>query len=51
VATQTLTFLCTGTEGSAAIACRLDDAWARVPADHHPLIRAALAAHGGEDVA
>jgi hypothetical protein len=49
VATQTLTFSFTGTEGSAAMAGRLGDAWARAPADHPWLIRAAVA-HGGKVV-
>jgi hypothetical protein len=40
VATQTLTFSCTDIGGSAS-------AYARGPADHHRLIRAARAAHGG----
>jgi class 3 adenylate cyclase len=51
VATQTLTFLFTDIEGSTAMAGRLGDAWAGVLADHHRLIRAALAAHDGEEVA
>jgi hypothetical protein len=51
VATQTLTFLFTGAEGSTAMARRLGDAWAGVLADHHRPIRVALAAHGGEEVA
>ena len=44
VATQTLTFLFTDIEGSTAMAGRLGDAWAGVLADHHRLVRAALAA-------
>jgi len=51
VATQTFTFLFTDIEGSTAMAARLGDAWAGVLADHHRLVRAALAAHGGEEVA
>jgi predicted ATPase/class 3 adenylate cyclase/DNA-binding CsgD family transcriptional regulator len=49
VATQTLTFLFTDIEGSTAMVQRLGDAWAGVLADHHRLIRAALAAHDGEE--
>jgi predicted ATPase/class 3 adenylate cyclase/DNA-binding CsgD family transcriptional regulator len=51
VATQTFTFLFTDIEGSTAMVARLEDAWAGVLADHHRLVRAALAAHGGEEVA
>jgi len=51
VATQTLTFLFTDIEASTAMVQRLGDAWAGVLADHHRLIREALAAHGGEEVA
>jgi class 3 adenylate cyclase len=50
VATQTLTFLFTDIEGSTAMVRRLGDAWPAVLADHHRLIRAAFAAHGGEEV-
>src|SRR5215469_16132934 len=50
VATQTLTFLFTDIEGSTAMVQRLGDAWPEVLADHHRLVRAALAAHGGEEV-
>jgi predicted ATPase/class 3 adenylate cyclase/DNA-binding CsgD family transcriptional regulator len=50
VATQTLTFLFTDIEGSTAMVQRLGDAWAGVLADHHRLIRAGLAAYGGEEV-
>src|SRR5499427_4424643 len=50
VATQTLTFLFTDIEGSTAMVQRLGDAWPGVLADHHRLVRAALAAHGGEEV-
>src|SRR5215469_2148699 len=51
VATQTLTFLFTDIEGSTALVQRLGDAWPGVLADHHRLIRAGLAAHGGAEVA
>jgi hypothetical protein len=44
VATQTLMFLFADVEGSAAIGPRLGGAYA---ADHHRLIRAGLAVHGG----
>ena len=50
VATQTLTFLFTGIEGSAAMMRRLGAAWPGVLADHRRLIRAArdaAVAHGG----
>ena len=50
VATQKLTFLFADIEGSAAVWQRLGDAYAAVLADHHRLIRAGLAAHGGEEV-
>jgi predicted ATPase/class 3 adenylate cyclase/DNA-binding CsgD family transcriptional regulator len=50
VTTQTLTFLFTDIEGSTAMVQRLGDAWAGVLADHHRLMRTALAAHGGEEV-
>jgi predicted ATPase/class 3 adenylate cyclase/DNA-binding CsgD family transcriptional regulator len=50
VATQTFTFLFTDVEGSTAMVRRLGDAYAGVLADHHRLIRAALAAQGGEEV-
>src|SRR6516165_298959 len=50
VTTQTFTFLFTDIEGSTAMAERLGNAWAGVLADHHRLIRGALAAHGGEEV-
>jgi class 3 adenylate cyclase len=46
VATQTLTFLFTDIEGSAAMVQRLGSAYARGLADHHRLIQAARAAHG-----
>jgi class 3 adenylate cyclase len=50
VDTQTLTFLFTDVEGSAAMAQRLGDAYAGLLADHHQLIRAGLAAHGGQEI-
>ena len=50
LATQTLTFLFTDVEGSTALLMRLGDRYAEVLADHHQLIRASLAAHGGEEV-
>ena len=50
MATQTLTFLFTDIEGSTALLVRLGDGYAQVLADHHRLIRASLAAHGGEEV-
>lgn len=50
MATQTLTFLFTDIEGSTAMVQRLGDAWTGVLADHHRLMRTALAAHGGEEV-
>jgi len=50
MATQTRTFLFADIEGSAAMGRRLGGAYAGVLADHHRLIRAVLAAHGGEEV-
>src|SRR5215472_4686699 len=50
VDTQTLTFLFTDIEGSTAMVQRLGDAWPGVLADHHRLMRTALAAHGGKEV-
>ena len=50
LATQTLTFLFTDIEGSTAMLQRLGDAYAQVLADHHQLIRAALAAYDGNEV-
>jgi class 3 adenylate cyclase len=50
VATQTRTFLFADIEGSAAMVQRLGDAYAGVLADHHRLVRAALAAHGGQEI-
>ena len=43
----TLTFSFADIEGSVAMVQRLGDAWARVAAVHHFLIRAGRAAHGG----
>jgi predicted ATPase/class 3 adenylate cyclase len=50
VTTQTFTFLFTDIEGSTAMLRRLGDGYADVLADHHQLIRASLAAHGGTEV-
>jgi predicted ATPase/class 3 adenylate cyclase len=50
VTRQTLTFLFTDIEGSTAMLRRMGDGYAEVLADHHRLIRAALAAHGGTEV-
>jgi predicted ATPase/class 3 adenylate cyclase len=50
LAAQTLTFLFTDIEGSTALLTRLRGLYADVLADHHRLIRASLAAHGGEEV-
>jgi class 3 adenylate cyclase len=50
LAAQTLTFLFTDVEGSTALLTRLGGRYAEVLADHHRLIRASLAAHGGEEV-
>jgi class 3 adenylate cyclase len=47
---QTLTFLFRNIEGSTATLQRLGAAYAAVLAYHHRLIRAGLAAHGGEEV-
>jgi class 3 adenylate cyclase len=47
---ETFTFLFTDIEGSTTAPRRLgDDLYAQVLADHHALVRAGLAAHGGED--
>ncbi len=47
----TLTFLFTDIEGSTALLQRLGEgAYAQALAGHHELIRAALAAHGGQEV-
>ena len=50
LAMQTLTFLFTDIEGSTAMLLRLGDAYGQVLADHHQLVRAALAAHGGKEI-
>jgi predicted ATPase/class 3 adenylate cyclase len=48
---ETLTFLFTDIEGSTALLGRLgDDAYARVLAGHHALIRSALSAHRGTEM-
>ena len=49
VATQTLTFLSTDIEGWTPMDQRLGDAHTGVLTGHHWLIRAALAAYGGEE--
>jgi predicted ATPase/class 3 adenylate cyclase len=49
-ATQTLTFLFTDIEGSTALLRQLGTEYAQVLADHHKIIRAALAAHDGQEV-
>ena len=46
-----LTFLFVGIEGSTAMSQRLGGAYPGVLADYRRLIRASLAAHGGEEVA
>jgi predicted ATPase/class 3 adenylate cyclase len=51
VAVGMFTFLFTDIEGSTALLQRVGgDVYARVLADHHGLIRSALAAHGGEEL-
>ena len=50
MAAQTLTFLFTDIEGSTAMLQRLGDAYAQVLADHHRLIRGALAVHDGKEI-
>jgi predicted ATPase/class 3 adenylate cyclase len=51
VAVGMFTFLFTDIEGSTALLQRVDeDVYARVLADHHGLIRLALAGHGGREV-
>ena len=50
MAAQTLTFLFTDIEGSTAMLQRLGDAYAQVLADHHRLIREALAVHDGKEI-
>jgi predicted ATPase/class 3 adenylate cyclase len=47
---RTLGFLFTDIEGSTAMLRRLGRAYAGVLADHHRLIRDALAAHGGQEM-
>jgi predicted ATPase/class 3 adenylate cyclase len=48
---ETLTFLVTDIEGSTALLRRIgDEGYARVLAEHHALIRAALAAHEGTEL-
>jgi class 3 adenylate cyclase len=48
---QTFTFLFTDIEGSTALLQRVGESvYAQVLADHHVLIRSALAAHGGREV-
>jgi len=50
-AVETLTFLFTDVEGSTALIRRVGEGlYARLLADHHALIRSALAAHDGEEV-
>ncbi|HUB71506.1 MAG TPA: adenylate/guanylate cyclase domain-containing protein [Acidimicrobiales bacterium] len=49
--TETLTFLFTDIEGSTALLARLGhEVYAEALAEHHRLVRAALAAHGGREV-
>jgi predicted ATPase/class 3 adenylate cyclase len=50
VTAQTLTFLFTDIEGSTALLQRLGDAYAQALADHHQLIRDALAAYDGKEI-
>jgi class 3 adenylate cyclase len=50
LATQTLTFLFTDSEGSTALRRRLGDGYGEVLAAHHWLIRSGLAAHGGKEI-
>ncbi|HEY6315319.1 MAG TPA: adenylate/guanylate cyclase domain-containing protein [Streptosporangiaceae bacterium] len=48
---ETFTFLFTDIEGSTALLGRVrQDVYARVPADHHAIIRSGLAGHGGREV-
>jgi predicted ATPase/class 3 adenylate cyclase len=49
-AMQTLTFLFTDIEGSTAMLQRLGARYADALSDHHGIIRAGLAAHGGTEV-
>jgi predicted ATPase/class 3 adenylate cyclase len=48
--TGTLTFLFTDIEGSTRLLQSLGDAWGRTLGDHHRLLRAAVAEHGGTEV-
>src|SRR5215469_14101505 len=50
LAAQTFTFLFTDIEGSTALLARRGDLFPEILTDHHRLIRASLAAHGGEEV-
>ena len=50
MASQTLTFLFTDIEGSTALLQRLGNGYAQVLADHHRLVRDALAAHDGNEI-
>jgi class 3 adenylate cyclase len=50
LAAQTFTFLFTDIEGSTALLARRGDLYPEILTDHHRLIRASLAAHGGEEV-
>jgi class 3 adenylate cyclase len=51
VAVGTFTFLFTDIEGSTALLGRVgQDIYSQVLADHHSIIRAGLAAHGGREV-
>jgi predicted ATPase/class 3 adenylate cyclase len=50
LAAQTLTFLFTDIEGSTAMLRRLGAVYAELLSDHHRLIRAQLAAHGGREI-
>lgn len=46
-----MTFLITDIEGSTTLLRRVgEDAYAQVLAEHHLLIRSALAAHGGTEL-
>src|SRR6516225_6942761 len=50
VATHTRTFLFADIDGSAAMGRRLGNAYMELLADHHRLVRAVLAAQGGEEI-
>ena len=50
MATHTRTFLFADIDGSAAMERRLGNAYTELLADHHRLVKAVLAAHGGEEV-